>query len=590
MGLVAGCGQVASHEPARPAVAGTVTFADAPGNPPNYVFPLLSLANDAPANPDGFVNLLYPPLYAFGVGDKPVVNTRRSLADLPTYSNGGRTVTIDLKPFRWSDGWPVTSRDVQFWQDLVTANKANWVGYVPGGYPDNVVRFRLIGPRRFTITFNRPYGRYWLLYNELSQLWAIPQHAWDRTSSGQPVGNADRTAAGARAVYHFLDAQARTLTTYASNPLWRVVDGPWRIATYAPSTGYLALVPNRHYAGPDRPHLARIEEIPFTSDSAEFDALRSGAIDYGYLPTQDLPQLSYLTHHGFQFRPWIGWEISYILFNFTNPREAPLFGQLYLRQAMQRLVDQPAWIRDILKGYGYATTGPVPTRPPSTFISPFESRIPYPYNPGSAIRLLREHGWRVHPDGVTICARGGSGAHSCGPGVARGAALDFTLLQASGNLAILQEMEAFKSELSRVGIQISIAQAPEGTVVADTAPCTRATGAGCSWDLSNWDIGADGSWLYGLDHYPTGGAIFASGAGANGGGYSDPHSDALISATHTSSSLSALYRYEDYLARQLPVLWIPNQDNYLTIIRSSLRGALPQNPFGTIEPQDWRFN
>ena len=52
------------------------------------------------------------------------------------------TATIQLKSWRWSDGQPVTSRDVQFWFNVLAANKNNWWDYTPGEFPDNVTAFK----------------------------------------------------------------------------------------------------------------------------------------------------------------------------------------------------------------------------------------------------------------------------------------------------------------------------------------------------------------------------------------------------------------------------------------------------------------
>ncbi len=79
-------------------------------------------------------------------------------------------------------------------------------------------------------------------------------------------------------------------------------------------------------------------------------------------------------------------------------------------------------------------------------------------------------------------------------------------------------------------------------------PCTP--GKACPWETADWS----GGWEYLPDIGPTGEPIFATGPGANAGGYSDPTADRYIVATNHSSSLSSLYNYENYLADQLPVI------------------------------------
>ena len=69
--------------------------------------------------------------------------------------------------------------------------------------------------------------------------------------------------------------------------------------------------------------------------------------------------------------------------------------------------------------------------------------------------------------------------------------------------------------------------------------------------MENWG----GGWVYSPDYYPSGEEIFQTGAGSNGGQYSDPTNDRLIKETNFGdASLSA---YENYLAKNLPVVWQP---------------------------------
>ena len=50
------------------------------------------------------------------------------------------------------------------------------------------------------------------------------------------------------------------------------------------------MVPNPSYSGPVKPTLKEFVEVPFTSDTAEFNALVGGNVNFGYLPTQDVTQ------------------------------------------------------------------------------------------------------------------------------------------------------------------------------------------------------------------------------------------------------------------------------------------------------------
>ena len=93
-------------------------------------------------------------------------------------------------------------------------------------------------------------------------------------------------------IYNYLTTQAKSLSTYATNPLWQVVDGPYKLSAYNPTTGGFTMAPNTTYGGPHVAKMSTFEGVPFTSDTAEFNAVKSGSIDVGYVPQDDVPQLS----------------------------------------------------------------------------------------------------------------------------------------------------------------------------------------------------------------------------------------------------------------------------------------------------------
>ena len=94
----------------------------------DYIFPLVDFTADINANLTFSQELMWRPLYWSGSPGNVGINLKESLADAPSIKvSGGKTIaTIQLKPYRWSDGKPVTSRDVEFWINLVRADKDNW--------------------------------------------------------------------------------------------------------------------------------------------------------------------------------------------------------------------------------------------------------------------------------------------------------------------------------------------------------------------------------------------------------------------------------------------------------------------------------
>jgi peptide/nickel transport system substrate-binding protein len=592
--VLAACGSSAPSNSGPTVTRTTATFAEGPGAQPNYIFPLASLAYFSVSNLSQFQFLIYRPLYWFGDNGHVLLNNNLSLADPPVYSSDGKSVAVTLKGWKWSNGDQITARDVQFWQNLVTANKDNWAGTSPGEYPDNVLSTTIDPSNPLKITFNlsQAYGSYWFTYNELSQITPIPQKVWDKESATGAVGDYDKTPAGAQAVYKFLDAQSKAISTYDTNPLWQVVSGPWKLKSMD-TAGNVKLVPNAGYGGPIKPTLKEFDEVPFTKDTAEFDQLKSATsvstapIDWGYIPDADVLQKASLSNI-YNFSVWAGWQITYFPENFTNPKSGPIFSQLYFRQAMQDLVDQNTFISKAFFGYGYPTYGPVPTKPSSTFVDSFEQSNPYPYSPSKAVSLLQANGWTVNAGGTSTCTSPGTGSGQCGAGIPQGAKASFNLQYVSGTPALDQEMAQFKTDYALAGIAINLTTAPFDTVIGNATPTDH------TWDMEFWG----GGWIYAPDYEPTGDELWSctgSGAsvqyaGSDSGGYCDPQAQSLILQTETSSDVAAMHTYEDYLAKQLPVIWMPVNYAQLNMINKNLKGTQPLDPLLQIYPENWRWS
>ncbi len=596
--LLAACGSTASSSSSSSSSSsttrvkgGTAYFAEQPLSPPTYIFPLMSGANESNVNLYEFDTLMFRNLYFFGVNGKAQINYSQSLADAPVYSNNNRTVTIRLKGWKWSNGETVDARDLVFWMNLLKANRTQWFDYVPGYFPDNVVSYKATGPLTFVMQLNKSYSPTWFTYNELSQLVPLPL-AWDKTSAAAPTPSAtdpnapDLTTAGAQAVYKFLNAAATSLSTYATNPLWQVVDGPWRLTSFT-TQGKAVFVPNTKYSGSPKPTLSKFVELPFSSDSAEFNVLSSGtSISYGYLPVTDLPQKARVASEGYQFAPWQIFSFNYIPLNYNNPTVGAIFKQLYVRQALEELVDQPQWVSTFLKGYGTPSYSPVPTVPPNPFDDSVSRTAQYPYSPTNAKKLLTSHGWKLVGT-VMTCVTPGSAANECGPGVKSGQTMNFNLKYISGLTSVTEEMTAFQSAAAQAGIKINLSQAPFAGVISYSAACTPSQ-ASCSWQMANWG----GGWSYSPDYYPSGETLFAAGAASNNGSYNSSTANTLIAATLTASGAqaqNALDAYQNYMAKHLPVIYQPAPDVQLSEIASNLHGVTPQSPYEYITPEDWYF-
>jgi peptide/nickel transport system substrate-binding protein len=594
LALVAGgCTSSKTATGTTPLKGGTAVFAEPPASPPDYIFPFMTAALSSNVNLFDFTYLMYRPMYWFGQGTQPVFNPSLSLASAPVFS--GRNVTINLKNYKWSDGTAVTAQDVMFWINMMKGVPQDWFDYTPGAFPANVSNITVVSPTELTMTMNKAYSPTWFQYNELSQITPMPA-AWDRTASGP--SNCDTTVSDCAAVYKYLAAQASDLDTYATSPIWGIVDGPWKLSAFN-ADGHMTFVPNKSYSGPIKPKLSAFEEVPFTTDAAEYDVMQSPnsstKIDYGYLPQQDAPAkpanaavgANPLASKGYTLAPLYTWGYDFYIMNFQSTTgNGPVNRQLYFRQALAYLSNQKAVIEGPMRGYGEATVGPVGSTPVSKFLSP-QGRAelnaqtgPYPFSIAKAKALLESHGWTVVPGGTTTC----TDPAKCGPGIPKGKTLSFNFPYATGLGWLASAMAALQSNAAQVGIKLNLEAKPINQVTETSLANCVVAKISCNWDLAAW-----GGGTFSPDYLPTGDVYFLTGAATNSGGYSNAENDALIEKTLTSGNLSYMYNWEDYLSSQLAQEWQPEPAFQLTEVANNLKGALPQSSTESINPENWYF-
>jgi peptide/nickel transport system substrate-binding protein len=582
------------HELARPdgepSPSGTVTWACTPGFPPVFIFPFADPGHFGIHNLYEFQALMYRPLYWCGKDGPPVLDYDLSLGGVPDWSADGRTVNITTKPYKWSNGEVVNADSVMLWMHLFEVNKAAHGGYVPGYFPDNLVSYRAVADDKVEFTFDRVYSHNWVLMNQLSLITPMPK-AWDRTAAGQADATHDKCEA--RAVYAYLMERNEDQETFATSPIWGVVNGPWRLSAYSRTEG-ATYVPNEHYSGPVKPRIAEFRQAAMASDEAEYELLKRGphapgGIQVGFLPFEHVAEPTGDPSQGgpnplapdYRLIPQVLYSIHYFPLNLNNPTAAGrVFRQLYFRQALQSVLDQDGAIRDIYKGYGYRTTGPIPLLPASDLLSPNRLEEPYPFSVERARKLLSANGWDLSrtPGRCADPARAGEG-------IAAGDELRFSMRYAEGHPALTQLMRRFRDDAALAGIEIVLSEVDGDTLVAEDTTCTPGPDSPCLWELSDWN----GGWVYGPGFYPTGEFLFKSGSGVNFGSYSDATVDALIDATVTSDDVERMHAYQDHVAEQVPVIWMPNFPLRLFEVASELKGVEPLNPFGLIMPENWYY-
>lgn len=568
---------------------GVVTDAEPLGEPPNYLFPIVT-DNVTTFTNDEIAGLLWKGLYTFDA-NTPEIDYAQSIGDVPVFSDGDKVVTITMKHHVWSNGNPVTARDVEFDLNMIRAVGPLWAGHVTGGFPANVKSFDVVGTYEFRLDLTRAFSPTWFDDDQLTDLVPLPQTTWDKTSATGPVGNYDLTAAGAKSVYKFLNGQAEHPATYTTNPLWKVVDGAWTLSTFGGASSPTVFVPNTKYSG-HHATISKFELVPYTAGSAEMNALRSGPNDLsiGTIPTNDIPEAKVVAAEGYTEYQEDSYIVNYIVINFTNPKLAPLFDQLYIRQTLQHLVDQKTDIASFQHGLGAPDYGPTPAEPRnSPFTSSDEKTNPYPYSVADAVKLLKKHGWTVNKGGTDVCAAGGAGAGHCGAGVTAGEKLSIPMVVASGTTALTEETENFASDAAKAGVTIGLQSVPFNTSIAIMNPCTKKHPSAVT---CKWGIGTYGGTT--LSGFPTAARFFEPDGSDNTGGYDNPSLTKLISKIDYSTSVANYKRVANYGATYLPMLWFPSPGAVSILEVNKELHTLPgttafNSEFGSLTPEDWYF-
>ncbi len=560
---LAGCGTTSNTSTpppsTKPQKGGTVVMALPADTNVNWYFPLMNGLDDSLYN--AYVqNLMYKPLIS--LHSNGAVDYQRSLASSIKPNAAGTQYVVTLhKGFTWSNGHPVTAKDVVFTWNLIKAASASnapspwpYVGAGTGGIPTNVKSVVANGSDQFTVTLNQPTNQEWFIYNGLAQFTPLPQSVFDKypTNMTQELTWLGKVA------------------TDPTSSAYNVVDGPFKM-TSAVSSQKWTFVPNPTYGG-HKPYVSKLIFQYETSGNAEFAALKTGQIQVGYLPNSLWGSRAALNAN---YNLTVENELAYgdVLVNMNQGNSKAslnalggvgnIFKNLYVRQAMQMGIDQNAINTASFHGNAVTEAGILPSKPASIFFDP-KLKTLYPYDPAKGAQLLKSHGWH-EVNGVMT-----KGSQQ----------LKFQLVYSSGAQSFVQEATLLKQGWAKEGIQVSLKAEPFSTIVGLTNN---------QWQMEDYGgIDWGGS-------YPTGAGLFGKpGVGLNNQGYYNPTMAHLIALTHQpyatkQQSLQALYNFQAFVAQDLPVLWVPWPPQYNEVAKTvHIGNKYVQNPFTSgIAPNYW---
>jgi peptide/nickel transport system substrate-binding protein len=565
-----------------PTQGGTIVQGQLTGQTPTYIFPIAPGANTSTGT-ISFLSELFMPLYAGPTGAEPKVDYALSAASGPPVpSNGGKTYTVPLKTgLKWSNGKPIVANDFLFeYYELKAAIKespSNWGQYVPGEFPNSVTSITAPDTHTIVINLNQAYNPGFFLNNQLqdtNNVYPIPSTDWNVASAGGP--HLDFTnPANAKKIYDYLNKAGGSVASFGTNPLWQVVSGPFKLKSFSATNSSYTLVPNPSYGGAPKAAFSELQTQTYTGFTSELNAMKSGSVDVGVgIDPSQLAEVPSLKTQGITVfgGPGWGWFGGIINFKDTTNHFDKVISQLYIRQAIAHLTDQPGIIKGVYKGAAVAAYGPVPSAPTSPYTPGNAVSAPYPYDPAAAVTLLKSHGWKVVPNGQTTCASPGTAASECGAGIPKGTPIKFVWANqpiATATTGVL-ESEALASEAKQAaGINI-VLQTKSFNFL--TANYNNQNPAAVKY-TNDWGVNNYGGLFE--DYYPTQDGVDNPGGGFNLGSYNDPTANKLIQASVFGGDPNAVKTEATYLTAQMPVFYLPDLDYLVAVNQKRVGGPAP---------------
>lgn len=456
------------------------------------------------------------------------IDYSRSIASSVTSPDNGKTYDVTLHSWRWSDGVPVTAKDVEYTYHLLQRLGSTSPLYGQGGMPGIIKRFTIIDPTHFQIVLTHRVNPDWFILNGLQTLQPLPEHFWGRYTVDQIWRN-------------------------QSSPwFFSVVDGPLKLQKFVVGQDAV-FVPNPYYGG-GKMHFKRFVMQFMDSAGEELQDAESHDLDIVNLPfalwkaAKDAKDM-----HIVPLPPSYSWHE--LIPNMRNPATL-FFRDVRVREAIADAINQKQMIGLAMHGHGDAVHGPVPPYP-RTFLSPSAQAGKYPvgYDPEKAIQLLHEAGYTRGRDGIMR---------------KDGKPLSFTLMIPADQTMRIEMAETIQQNLRAVGIEMKVQQVDFNQMMA----------------LS---IGPPGGWeamLYAMtvDAYPSGEANFKTGGFYNTNGYSSAEMDRLIDESTNEPGLGGLFAYQNYASQQQPVIFLP-VEAYAELVRNGLHGVRNfLNPLGLWAP------
>lgn len=301
------------------------------------------------------------------------------LADpVPTVENGGvtdsgRVWTFHIRPnVKWSDGVPLTARDVAYTYNRILRQKLSmYLSYFTG-----VTKVEAPDDQTVVITSKRPNAVMTALYVPI-----LPEHIWSKVPDPK-------------------------VESYANVPM--VSSGPFQV-TEVQNGKFVKLVRNPYYKdgfGVEPTVDEVLFEIYQTQDSLVAD-YKAGNLDAAIeLDPGFYRSLKGVSGSTSVAAPGLGFhELGFNCWNSPKSKGNPLLRDVRIRQAVNWAIDKQAIAAIAMDGLAPAGTSLL--SPVDTF---FHWNVPpaeqYSYDPAKAKQILDDAGYKMAPNGVRVAPNG----------------------------------------------------------------------------------------------------------------------------------------------------------------------------------------